>query len=102
MGELPRGTKFIVPATGYKKYQAIIPLPNGKTKLVSFGDRRYQQYKDSVPKSMGGGKYTSKNHLDKQRRASYRARHGSLTCKNGEKCIAVKFSPAWFSYYYLW
>lgn len=94
---LPKGTRF-EKGPGFKKYKAI--LPNGKT--VTFGDKRYQQYKDSVPRSMGGGLWTSLNHGDKRRRASYRARHGNLRCKNGELCISIRYSPAWFSYYYLW
>lgn len=98
---LPKGTKFIVPKTGNKKYTALIPLHN-KIKRVSFGDRRYEQYKDSVPKKYGGGKWTHKNHSDPCRRKSYRSRHGALTCNNGKKCISVKYSPAWFSYHFLW
>lgn len=94
---LPRGTKF-VRGSGNKKYTAI--LPDGKR--VSFGDKRYQQYKDSVPVRMGGGLYSKKNHMDKQRRASYRSRHSKLKCKDGEYCINKKYSPAWFSYHYLW
>jgi hypothetical protein len=101
MPALPRGTKFVVPKTGFKKYQALIPV-SGKIKRVSFGDRRYQQYKDTVPKSMGGGKWTKKNHGDKDRRANYRSRHGGMRCKNGKVCIKVKNSPAWFSYHFLW
>lgn len=93
-----KGMKFIVPSTGYKKYTAI--LKDGKR--VSFGDRRYEQYKDSVPVSMGGGKWKKKDHKDKDRRKNYRARHGALVCKDGKKCISKKYSPAWFSYYYLW
>lgn len=95
---LPKGTKFIVPNSGYKKYTAI--LPSGRK--VSFGDRRYQQYKDRVPRSMGGGKWTKKNHLDRARRKNYRSRHGNLRCKDGRKCVSVRYSPAWFSYHYLW
>ena len=102
MPSLPKNTKFIVPASGNKKYTAIIPLPGGKTKRVSFGDRRYEHYKDSVPRSMGGGKWSKKNHLDAQRRKAYQTRHGALRCKDGQKCISKKYTPAWFSYYYLW
>ena len=101
MPSLPKGTKFIVPTSGNKKYTALIPQ-NGKIKRISFGDRRYQQYKDSVPRSMGGGKWSKKNHLDSKRRTNYRKRHGSLKCKDGKKCITKQYSPAWFSYYYLW
>ena len=96
---IPKSIKFIVPKNSYKKYVAIIPgslTKSGREKRVSFGDRRYEQYKDSVPKSQGGGKWTRLNHLDKQRRASYRARHGA---QNYQK---IKFSPSWFSYYFLW
>jgi len=94
---LPAGIRF-VKGKGKHKYTAI--LPNGKK--VSFGHKDYQHYKDSVPKNKGGGLWTHKNHMDKARRKSYRARHGGLYCKNGRKCITVKYSPAWFSYYFLW
>lgn len=94
---LPKGTRFTY-GPGNKKYTAI--LPSGKK--VSFGHRDYEHYKDSVPKSLGGGLWTKKNHLDKQRRANYRTRHGGLRCKDGTQCITKKYTPAWFSYYFLW
>lgn len=92
-----KGIRFIK-GPGYKKYTAV--LPNGKK--VSFGDKRYQHYKDNVPTSLGGGLYASKNHNDKKRRDSYRARHGALRCKDQSLCKDQKYSPAWFSYYFLW
>lgn len=98
---LPRGTKFIVPQNSNKKYTAIVPLKL-KTIRVSFGDKRYEHYKDSVPKSLGGGKWSKKDHKDKSRRKNYRKRHGARFCNNGKRCINVKYSPAWFSYYFLW
>lgn len=94
---LPKGIRF-VRGPGFKKYTAI--LPDGKR--VNFGDRRYQQYKDIVPPKLGGGKWSHKDHRDHKRRAAYRKRHAGMTCKNGSKCIDKKFSPAWFSYYFLW
>lgn len=94
---LPAGIRF-VEGKGKHKYTAI--LPNGKR--VSFGARGYQHYKDSVPKNKGGGIWSSENHLDEARRASYHARHGALRCKNGVRCIEVEYSPAWFSYHFLW
>lgn len=97
MPRLPAGTQFIQ-GSGNHKYTAI--MPDGKR--VSFGHRSYQHYKDSVPASMGGGLWSSLDHKDLSRRASYRARHGALRCKNGKTCISVMYSPAWFSYYYLW
>lgn len=96
--QLPKGIKFVVPKKGYKKYTAI--LPNGKR--VSFGDRRYEHYKDQIPKNLGGKKWSQKDHKDKERRRNYRKRHGALKCKDGKKCISKKYSPAWFSYHFLW
>lgn len=75
-----------------KKYTAI--LPDGKR--VHFGDRRYQHYKDTVPKRQGGKRWTHKDHLDPKRRKSYRARHGA---RDHHKKM---HSPAWFSYHFLW
>lgn len=98
--KLPPGTKF-EKGTGNKKYKAIFEI-NGKKKTVQFGHKDYEQYKDSVPKSMGGGKWSHKNHGDKVRREKYQKRHGSKTCKDGTKCIDKKYSAAWFSYHYLW
>ena len=94
---LPKGTRF-KKGPAKKKYTAI--LPNGK--LVHFGHRDYQHYKDSVPTRLGGGLWSHKNHMDKSRRQNYRRRHGGMKCKDGTKCINKKYSPAWFSYYFLW
>ena len=104
---LPKKTRFEVPTKGKKKYVAIVPVrsTNGAsagTIRVGFGHRDYQQYEDVVPKSMGGGRWSKKNHHDAKRRRSYRARHGGVLCKNGEPCISVRYSAAWFSYYFLW
>ena len=98
---LPAGTRFEVPANGKKKYTAIIPLAGGKSRRVGFGHRDYQQYADQVPVGLGGGRWTHKNHYDEARRKSYRARHGGILCK-GVPCIGLAYSPAWFSYHYLW
>jgi len=74
--------------TGNKKYKVII-RDKDKKKTVQFGDKRYQQYQDKTPLKL----YTNKNHMDKKRRASYRARH------NYEK---PKYSAGWFALKYLW
>ena len=103
MPTLPKGIKF-VKGTGTKKYTAIIP-PNKtfpKGKRVSFGHKDYQHFKDSVPKSQGGGKWSHKDHGDKDRRKNYRKRHGAQKCKDGKTCYKIKYSPSWFSYYFLW
>lgn len=94
---LPKGIVF-KKGSGYKKYTAV--LPDGKK--VHFGDNRYQQFKDSVPPRLGGGLWSKKDHADKKRRANYRKRHAGMFCKDGVRCIDKKYSPAWFSYYFLW
>ena len=97
MPQLPKSIRF-QRGPGHKKYTAI--LPDGKR--VHFGDKRYEHYKDTVPKSKGGGLWSRKNHNDKERRQRYRTRHGALRCKDGRRCIAVRYSPAWFSWHFLW
>lgn len=85
----------------HKKYKAVFKDKS----VVEFGDTRYEHYKDSVPKKLGGGLWVHKNHLDEVRRKRYRARHSGMECmRNGKtvRCIDVKYSPAWFSYYFLW
>lgn len=89
--------KFILGGGKYK-YTAI--LKSGKR--VNFGHRDYQQYEDSVPVKLGGGRWKHKNHYDEKRRVSYRARHSGVLTKSGTPAYKVKLSPAWFSYYYLW
>ena len=88
----------LILGSGNYKYTAI--LKNGRR--VNFGHSDYQQYKDTVPKNLGGGKWSSKNHLDPERRRSYRSRHGAISTKTGQSAYTVKLSPAWFSYYLLW
>lgn len=95
---IPKGTYFRVPDKGTSKYVAI--LPDGKK--VFFGHRKYEHYKDSVPKSMGGGKWSHMDHRDPVRRQRFFARFEGQRCSNGKRCIDIPFSPAWFSYYYLW
>lgn len=83
--------KFRKSQTKNKKYDAIlINKKTKKEKIIPFGDKRYEQYKDST----GLNLYTFKNHLDTKRRTNYRKRH-ARTSKN-------KFSSSWFSYYFLW
>lgn len=93
-----KGIKFVI-GSGCHKYTAI--LPTGKK--VGFGHKAYEHYKDTVPVKQGGGLWRHKNHLDTERRNNYRKRHGRIMC-DGEKrkCISKKYTPAWFSYYFLW
>ena len=77
---------------GNFKYTAI--LPDGRR--VSFGDRRYQHYKDRI------GLWKALDHNDRKRRANYRKRHAAIRTNDGRRAIDIKYSPAWFSYRYLW
>ena len=99
---LPQKTKFEVPATGKHKYVALVPSREGKITRVRFGHRDYQQYRDQVPSRMGGGKWKHMDHRDEDRRRAYRRRHGAQRCANGELCYQRRYTPAWFSYYFLW
>ena len=99
---LPPGVRFIVPSTGSKKYTAVIPLPDGKSRRVSFGHREYQQYRDRVPQALGGGRWSQNDHGDSRRRADYRRRHGAQRCEDGTPCVERLYSPARFSYNFLW
>lgn len=97
MGELDEVVKFI---RGSGKYKYTAHLKNGKK--VNFGHRDYQQFKDIVPISKGGGLWRHKDHEDSKRRENYRKRHGGVRTKTGGKAYQVKYSPSWFSYHYLW
>lgn len=89
---LPVGTEW-QEGTGYKKYRVTVPGHG----TVQFGDKRYQQYRDQTPLKL----YSSMDHNDEKRRENYRKRHEG--CRKGSgRCIDDKYSPAWFSYYFLW
>jgi hypothetical protein len=55
--------------------------------VVSFGDNRYEQYKDKI------GIYKDLDHGDKKRRDNYYARHGKQSRMGTAK---------YFSHKYLW
>lgn len=69
---------------------------------VHFGHADYEQYRDAVPVSLGGGLWTHKDHRDAKRRERYRARHRGVRTKSGRPAYRVKYSPSWFSYHFLW
>ena len=92
--------RFVKGPRNYK-YTAIIEKTreqrdNRGDKRVNFGDKRYEQYHDKI------GLYSKLDHNDKVRRANYRKRHSAIRKKDGRRAIDVKYSPAWFSYHYLW
>ena len=77
-----------------RKYNALLEnKETGRKVKVSFGDRRYEQYRDST----GLGIYSDKDHLDKNRRRQYRARHSQE-----KKTFRNYWSPGYFSWYFMW
>ena len=97
MDFLPKVQKFIRGTYPYK-YTAI--LKDGKK--VHFGHQDYEHYKDTVPKKLGGGLWSNRDHLDTKRRTNYRKRHAAIKTKDGKYAYRVKYTPSWFSYHYLW
>jgi len=76
-----------------KKYDAILQnKKTGRIKKVSFGSSFNKHYHDST----GVGAWSHLNHYDEKRRDLYRKRAGV----NGFQLR--KFSPAWFSWNFLW
>ena len=75
-----------------KKYAAIIEgKETGRRHRVNFGDSRYGHYRDKT----GLGIYSAKDHGDSRRREMYQKRHRTFLNKK-------QFSPAYFSWFYLW
>lgn len=68
-----------------KKYDI---FKNGKY-LLSFGDSRYQHYKDKL------GHYSNLDHNDEERLRKFRERFGSKDFSNPDKAL-------FWSWYYLW
>ena len=71
-----------------KKYDAFLD-DNGKTVKVSFGDTRYQHFRDTAL-----GLYKELDHMDLRRKRLFLIRH--------DKHINKKYSPAWFAKRFLW
>lgn len=78
--------------TKNKKYDAILQNKlNDKLVKIPFGDKRFEQFKDST----GLGLYSNKDHGDLKRRQLYRQRH-QKDIKKGY------YSPGYMSFYFLW
>lgn len=65
-------------------------------KIIYFGAKGYQQYHDQF------GIFSEYDHFDEKRRQNYKKRHGAVKRGDGTLAVDYKYSPAWFSYYYLW
>lgn len=96
----------ILPGTGNKKYRAIVgegPRGEGRSRTIQFGDRRYEQYKDST----GLGLWTKKNHGDKTRRERYFLRHSGERSKRQAIAREIaksdgKYNAKILSHKFLW
>ena len=75
-----------------KKYVAKLQQSDGTIKKIHFGDSRYQHYKDRTPQRY----WKHMDHGNPLRRINYRKRAGA------QKFHLKKYSPAWFSWNYLW
>ena len=76
-----------------KKYDAFLKhKKTGKIKIVKFGSSFNKHYFDST----GIGAWSHLNHYDDKRRDLYRKRAGAKGFQ------LRKFSPAWFSWNFLW
>jgi hypothetical protein len=96
--------KIYVSKNNKKKYTAeIINKQTKKTKLIHFGARGYEQYKDSTKIK----KYKSKDHLDSKRRMNYFSRHSGVKTKTEalrKEWLKSKgnFNAKILSHMYLW
>ena len=87
-----------------KKYTAIVQnKKTKKTRVIHFGDRRYQQYKDRTPLQL----YASKNHGERKRMQNYFNRHSGT--KNRGRAIKKElkkghgyYNAKILSHIYLW
>lgn len=73
-----------------KKYDAILRHESGKLKRISFGDTRYEHFRDST----GLGLYSNLDHGDRKRQINY--------LKRMKKSKDNLFSSSYFSSNYLW
>ena len=88
---------------GDKKYTAVIKNKSGKTRVLHFGHKDYEQYKDRT----NIGLYTKRNHGNKKRQRNYYNRHSGE--KNRKKAIEKEkkksngyYNPKILSHIYLW
>jgi len=82
---VPNGYEIRISTRANKKYDVF----RQGVYLLSFGDKRYGQYKDITPLRA----YASLNHLDPKRRTQYYQRHGDTNDKSSAK---------WWSHHFLW
>lgn len=85
--------RFYESTRKHKKY-----MVKHNNKWIHFGDKRYQHYQDATNLKL----YSDMNHMDKDRRRSYRARASAIRDGDGNLTYKNKNSPNYWSYHYLW
>lgn len=87
-----------------KKYTAIVKnKTTKKTRVLHFGDQRYQQYKDRTKLNL----YKQKNHGDRKRMQNYYSRHSGTKNKTDAIKHEIRKSDGYYnskilSHKYLW
>lgn len=88
---MDKNEQFVISNVKNKKYSI-----RYKGKLVSFGDKRYQQFRDKI------GKYSNLDHNDKVRRTAYLKRAKGIKNKNGDLTWKIKGTPNYYAVKILW
>ena len=74
----------------------------GKAAGLASATASISRTETECPRRWGGGRWSQNDHGDSRRRADYRRRHGAQRCEDGTPCVERLYSPAWFSYNFLW
>ena len=83
----------------HKKYKALVRTGDGRTRVVHFGDSRYQQYRDRTPLRA----FAHLDHGDRARMQRYYQRHSGVSTrkagiakeKRGGRLTARLLSHLW-------
>lgn len=81
---------------GVFKYSVYVKDKNGNKKLIHYGNRNYQHFKDKI------GAYSHLDHGDPKRRKSYLARSGGIRNKEGKLTKDDKNSKNFWARKTLW
>ena len=83
-------------STKPEKKLMVIVEKDGKKRTIHFGSRLMGHFRDKT------GIWKSKDHGDKDRRKSFRARMSGIIRKDGTKAVSDTMSPAYHSMKILW
>lgn len=83
-------------STKPEKKLMVIVEKDGKKRTIHFGARSMGHFRDKT------GIWKSKDHGDKDRRKSFRARMSGIIRKDGTKAVSDPMSPAYHALRILW